>query len=52
MEICSWFARLEEAQAEPENLAQETIIEKLDPREAARLSKVRNIGIAVGSSHW
>lgn len=40
--------RLEEAQAEPETLAQQTIIENLDPREAARLSKVRNIGIAVG----
>jgi hypothetical protein len=38
--------RLEEAH-EPEELAQETIIENLDPREAARLSKVRNIGIAV-----
>lgn len=39
--------RLEEAQ-EPETLAQETIIENLNPEEAARLSKVRNIGIAVG----
>ncbi|KAF7505643.1 Elongation factor G, mitochondrial [Endocarpon pusillum] len=39
-------AILEEAQAEPESLAQETIIENLDPQEAARLSKVRNIGIA------
>jgi hypothetical protein len=38
--------RLEEAH-EPEELAQETIIENLDPEEAARLSKVRNIGIAV-----
>jgi elongation factor G len=38
--------RLEEAH-EPEELAQETIIENLDPQEAARLSKVRNIGIAV-----
>jgi hypothetical protein len=28
-------------------LAQETIIENLDPKEAERLSKVRNIGIAV-----
>jgi hypothetical protein len=38
--------RLEEAH-DPEELTQETIIEKLDPQEAARLSKVRNIGIAV-----
>jgi hypothetical protein len=38
--------RLEEAH-EPEELAQETIIENLDPKEAVRLSKVRNIGIAV-----
>ncbi|KAL8745781.1 MAG: hypothetical protein Q9190_002116 [Brigantiaea leucoxantha] len=38
-------AVLEQA-AEPENLAQETIIDNLDPREAARLSRVRNIGIA------
>ncbi len=42
--------RLEEAH-EPEALAQETIIENLDPKEAARLSKVRNIGIAVGHAH-
>lgn len=39
---------LEKAAAEPEALAQETIIENLDPKEAARLGKVRNIGIAVG----
>lgn len=38
--------RLEQA-AEPENLAQETIIENLAPKEAERLSRVRNIGIAV-----
>jgi hypothetical protein len=47
--ICSCsqcINRLEEAH-EPEELAQETIIENLDPQEAARLSKVRNIGIAV-----
>jgi len=37
---------LEQA-AEPENLAQETIIDNLAPHEAARLSRVRNIGIAV-----
>ncbi|KAI9841192.1 MAG: Elongation factor G, mitochondrial [Thelocarpon superellum] len=35
-----------EAAAEPENLAQETIIQNLDPTEASRLSRVRNIGIA------
>ena len=38
---------LEQAQ-EPENLAQETIINNLAPKEAQRLSRVRNIGIAVG----
>ncbi|KAL8630861.1 hypothetical protein Q9189_003446 [Teloschistes chrysophthalmus] len=38
-------AVLEQA-AEPENLAQETIIDNLAPQEAARLSRVRNIGIA------
>ena len=32
--------------AEPEQLAQETIIENLSPQEAQRLSRVRNIGIA------
>ena len=40
------FSRLQQA-AEPEKLAQETIIENLSPQEAARLSRVRNIGIAV-----
>ncbi|KAI9682045.1 MAG: Elongation factor G, mitochondrial [Caeruleum heppii] len=35
-----------EAAVEPEKLAQETIIQNLDPREAERLSRVRNIGIA------
>ena len=40
------LASLEQA-AEPENLAQETIIDNLAPQEAARLSRVRNIGIAV-----
>lgn len=39
--------RQEQATADPSSLAQETIIENLDPAEAARLSKVRNIGIAV-----
>ncbi|KAL6716638.1 Elongation factor G, mitochondrial [Lecanora helva] len=39
------FTRLEQA-AEPEKLAQETIIDNLAPQEAARLSRVRNIGIA------
>lgn len=33
--------------AEPELLSQETIIENMDVKEVARLSKVRNIGIAV-----
>ncbi|KAF2105301.1 elongation factor G, mitochondrial [Lophiotrema nucula] len=39
-------AVLEKATADPAELAQETIIEHLDPVEAARLSRVRNIGIA------
>lgn len=39
-------AMLEQAQAEPGQLAQETIIENLSSKEAKRLSKVRNIGIA------
>ena len=47
MILCLLCERLEEAQAEPESLAQETIIQNLDPREATRLGKVRNIGIAV-----
>jgi len=38
--------RLEEAQ-DPDALAQETIIENLSTEEAHRLSRVRNIGIAV-----
>ena len=41
------FHRLEEAEEEPDNLAQQTIIENMSTEEAARLSKVRNIGIAV-----
>jgi len=41
------FNRLEEALERPDDLNQATIIERLAPREAARLSKVRNIGIAV-----
>lgn len=40
------FNRLEQA-AEPEKLAQETIISNLTPQESARLSRIRNIGIAV-----
>ena len=40
------MCRLEEAQEEPESLAQDTIIQNLSPQEAARLSRVRNIGIA------
>ncbi|KAF2192624.1 elongation factor G, mitochondrial [Zopfia rhizophila CBS 207.26] len=39
-------AVLEKATADPSTLAQETIIENLDPVEAARLARVRNIGIA------
>ena len=36
-----------EAAANPEDLAQDTILKNLDPAEAKRLSHVRNIGIAV-----
>ncbi|OJJ83854.1 elongation factor G [Aspergillus glaucus CBS 516.65] len=39
-------AVLEAAASNPETLSQEAIIDNLDPVEAARLSKVRNIGIA------
>ncbi|KAF2148732.1 elongation factor G 1, mitochondrial precursor [Myriangium duriaei CBS 260.36] len=39
-------AVLEKAMEQPSELAQETIVENLDPKEAARLDKVRNIGIA------
>jgi elongation factor G len=35
-----------EEEPEPEILSQEAIIDNLDPQEAARLAKVRNIGIA------
>lgn len=38
---------LEAAAASPETLSQAAIIDNLDPVEAARLDKVRNIGIAV-----
>jgi elongation factor G len=41
---------LEQAQEDPSQLSQETIIQQLDPKEQARLDKVRNIGIAVGNS--
>ncbi|CAI6335726.1 unnamed protein product [Periconia digitata] len=34
------------ASADPSTLSQQTIVENLDPVEAARLSRVRNIGIA------
>ncbi|KAL3474668.1 P-loop containing nucleoside triphosphate hydrolase protein [Aspergillus californicus] len=39
-------AVLEAAAASPETLSQDAIIENLDPIEAERLSRVRNIGIA------
>ncbi|EEP77902.1 translation elongation factor G [Uncinocarpus reesii 1704] len=39
-------AMLEQAAAEPEGLSLDSIIENMDPVEAARISKVRNIGIA------
>lgn len=38
---------MKQAAADPSELAQSTIIENMDPVEYARLSKVRNIGIAV-----
>lgn len=37
---------LETAMQNPDALSQERIVENLDPKEAARLDKVRNIGIA------
>jgi len=45
------YLRLEKAMEQPLELAQETIVENLAPNEAARLDKVRNIGIAVRRRH-
>ncbi|KAK6414010.1 Elongation factor G, mitochondrial, partial [Oleoguttula sp. CCFEE 5521] len=39
-------AVLETAMHDPTSLSQDAIVENLDPKEAARLNKVRNIGIA------
>jgi hypothetical protein len=47
--IAIWYFRLEQAAADPETLSQNAIIDNLNPEEAARLSKVRNIGIAVSN---
>jgi len=41
------FESLEQAQEDPSQLSQDTIVQQLDPQEQARLDKVRNIGIAV-----
>lgn len=41
---------LEKAKEQPQNLAQETIVANLNPVEAARLDKLRNIGIAVSQT--
>lgn len=38
---------LEAAASNPDGLSQEAIIDNLDPAEAIRLSRLRNIGIAV-----
>jgi hypothetical protein len=38
---------LEQAAVDPEALSQETIIQNLDVKEWERLSRIRNIGIAV-----
>ena len=40
-------SRLEQAMQQPSDLSQDIIVDNLDPKEAARLDKVRNIGIAV-----
>lgn len=45
------LSRLEEA-SDPDSLSQETIIDNLSAEEAHRLSKVRNIGIAVSFNPW
>ncbi|KAL1974327.1 hypothetical protein VTN31DRAFT_4531 [Thermomyces dupontii] len=39
-------AIMDQAAVDPDNLSQETIIQNIDPKEWARLSRVRNIGIA------
>jgi len=44
--MLTFLSRLEEA-SDPDSLSQETIIDNLSAEEAHRLSKVRNIGIAV-----
>ena len=41
---------LEAAASDPESLSQSAIIENLDPAEAVRLDRLRNIGIAVCSA--
>lgn len=43
------FTSLEAAAVNPDGLSQAAIIDNLDPVEAARLDKVRNIGIAVSA---
>lgn len=43
--ICNF--RAEQAAADPEGLSQEEIISNIDAEEWKRISKVRNIGIAV-----
>lgn len=43
------FHRLKQAAANPDELDLNTVISNMDPAEAARLQRVRNIGIAVSS---
>jgi len=38
---------LEQAMQQPSELSQQAIVDNLDPKEWARLDRVRNIGIAV-----
>lgn len=46
MQSSAAAAVLEKALEQPSDLAQETIVQNMNPKEAARLDKVRNIGIA------
>jgi hypothetical protein len=43
------FSRLKQAAVDPSALTQEAIIDNLDSAERGRLSRLRNIGIAVGT---
>jgi elongation factor G len=45
-------AVLKKAAADPSSLTQELILKNLDKEERGRLSRIRNIGIAVRPMQW